>query len=210
MRSIILAVVPAMIAAGLVLVSCSDSSTKPAHYTVSIGIDRTPVTVNATYTFIAEYTGGPAVSSPRTRWLFGDGTPAQTVFTDRYHHVYSEPGEYTVEVELFDNSDGSRLGSATRTVSVQNYQKGLSISPDTAYGAANVTQVQYTLTYTGTPVGNITYFWDFGDGSGSQLGVDTTMSYLYKQPGLYDVSCILWDATDGVGRDTAFAVAVIQ
>ncbi len=77
------------------------------------GIDLSipsPATINTTIHFTANATD-PDGNSLRYRWDFGDGSP-KTEWTDKTtSHMYTEAGNYKVQVQVSDNNGGFIVGS---------------------------------------------------------------------------------------------------
>eukprot|EP00045_Choanoeca_perplexa_P008598 m.80698 g.80698 ORF g.80698 m.80698 type:complete len:387 (-) comp14559_c0_seq2:91-1251(-) len=97
------------------------------------------------------------------------------------NHTYSTPGEQTISV-LADN--GISNITRTRSISVEDPIKGLNVSQ-----TKNRTQTDVTVTFTcelvqGT---NVSYRWDFNDGSSANT-TSPSIKHHFKKPGLYNVT----------------------
>ena len=105
-------------------------------------------------------------------WDFGDGKngSGKTV-----SHQYASPGVYTAEVTATNLVNSAQ---ATTTVFVDQSINGLVASNDGPTALGDFTQ----LTASVSEGSNVTYHWDFGDGSN---GSGAVVSHQYTSPGVY-------------------------
>jgi PKD repeat protein len=102
--------IPGLLAAGLLLGSCADSTAPPA-FGITATVDRASTTVGDSVNFVIKAQGNVLV---RLGVDFGDGTGferdlfgAQTM-TSNQRHAYAAPGNYTVTAAVFAASGESR------------------------------------------------------------------------------------------------------
>ncbi len=132
----------------------------------------------------------PGTSRVSAWWDYGDGTTGTTPFTT-VGHFYPKIGSYGISMKVTDN-----IG-CTDSIGIPNYM--LISRPTASFATLGTPACE------GTPYGfynsstgnNLSYVWDFGDGTGS---TQTNPKHVYTVPGTYAVRLI---ATDGVGcKDT--------
>ncbi|MCB0166911.1 MAG: PKD domain-containing protein [Anaerolineae bacterium] len=151
----------------------------------SIQADQTTAQVGDTVSFDASGTqaASPIVSFD---WDFGDGNTGSGQLTN---HTYTQPGDYTVTLNVTDQNN--QTGSTTLAVTVNPLAQ-----PDPL--TANITgpaggQVGDQLTFDGqssTSAAPLTTIqWDFGDGT--TAGGDLVTNHTYTQPGDYTVQLTL-------------------
>src|SRR5690606_29652354 len=124
-------------------------------------------------------------------WRFGDGTP--TSAANNPSHTYFSRGLYNVTLVVTDNN-GCK-DSLVRNNYINAVKPIASFtSPDSFICPGN------TATFTNTSQGtNLTYVWNFGDGSPTSTA--TSPTHTYPNAGVYTVRLI---ATEGTNcRDTA-------
>jgi PKD repeat protein len=142
-----------------------------ANFTANITTGRVPLAVQ----FNDTSAGSPILWT----WDFGDLSPMNT--TQNATHVYTQPGNYTVNLTA-TNSDGSNSTSKAGYITVTR------LIPPVANFTANVTvgpvplAVQFNDTSTGSPN---SWSWDFGDGNTSTV---QNANHVYTQPGNYTVN----------------------
>ena len=111
-------------------------------------------------------------------WDFGDGTTSTQVNPT---HIYSNPGNYSITLNM--NSSGFCSQELTLTqnniIQVQAIpQAGFDISPN----AVDILQPE--VSFQSLATGNVSCFYNFGDGGSSS---DCNGTYLYTNGGLFDV-----------------------
>jgi len=118
-------------------------------------------------------------------WSFGDGTfgTGQTVA-----HIYQNAGNYTATLEVRD-SLGCSLTCQTSMIISPTLSADFSV--DQVIGCAPL-----EVNFNNMSVNGVTYYWDFGDGNGSN---SFGPSHTYMAAGTYHVT--LW-AFAGTGNDS--------
>lgn len=144
--------------------------------------------VTAGFTFPALACAGNLVAFTDTslggvttwNWDFGDGTTASVANPT---HAYGAPGTYTVSLIA---SNGPCSDTVSRSVTVQP-------SPVANFGADSVSScdVPFTVTFSDSSTGAVTWDWDFGDGGTSIL---PNPSHTYTAPGTFTVTLIVTNA----------------
>ncbi|PKP23127.1 MAG: hypothetical protein CVU05_00970 [Bacteroidetes bacterium HGW-Bacteroidetes-21] len=118
-------------------------------------------------------------------WNFTDGTA--TVVEDTVHHTFANAGNFTIVLTVVDSIGCVNSLTKPQYIHVQSVNANVhALDPIVCLG----TPVQLFNWSTGT---QLTYEWDFGNGTGSTL---FEPQVTYSQPGLYTVSLI---ATDNLG-----------
>jgi PKD repeat protein len=133
-------------------------------------------------------------SNPTYTWTFLDGT-LQTLTGKTTTYTFSRSGIYNVKLTLID-SNGSSDSNAT--ITVQSTSKPVAKITDGLIGQSASVGQQITFDgSTSTDANNGTvqrYLWDMGDCVG--IGTNATMTYAYSQPGDYNVTLTVFDATN--------------
>jgi gliding motility-associated-like protein len=124
---------------------------------------------------------------PITSWKFtyGDGT-IQTYSTPPFAHTYANAGVYTVALEVTDS-----YGCIDDTTKVNL----LTISNPTADFSANTPGCPNSpITFANLSTGpNLTYAWNFGDGSNPPYANTATPTHFYQFEGDYTVTLTVTD-----------------
>jgi PKD repeat protein len=155
--------------------------------------NSSPVTIGDTTSFTASTGLG---SNVLFTWDFGDGSAA--VAGQFASHVYAAAGTYTARVTA-SNGAGSRI--ATTQVIVRDVPiSGLGVVNDSPTVLGDSTAFTAT-TLSGT---NVTYQWNFGDGTANAAGGQT--SHRYDAVGIYAVTVT---ATNGVSVVVASAAVTV-
>jgi PKD repeat protein len=146
-----------------------------------------PTALGSATTFTATITAGTNVTYT---WEFGDGTSAAGA---EVTHNYTEVGSYTAVVTV-TNSGGVETDVTTVQI-VDVPITGLAASSDspTLLGSAT------TFTATITAGTNVTYTWEFGDGT-SAAGAEVTHNYTDAEAGSYTATVT---ATNNSGAQSA-------
>jgi len=105
-------------------------------------------------------------------WKFGDGQSAQAQTPS---HTYSRSGDFAVTLEVRDAKGCT--SSAAQAVKVRPAQPSFDVEPATP-------RRQQLLTFSGVTIDQLTWTWDFGDGT---TGVGQTQYHTYKERGVYNV-----------------------
>tara|TARA_B100000965_G_scaffold365107_1_gene349324 strand:- start:131039 stop:135454 length:4416 start_codon:yes stop_codon:yes gene_type:complete len=138
-----------------------------------------PITVNFTNSSTAG--DAPIISN---RWVFADGS--QPFFGNNASHTYQTAGDFRPSLEVIDQN-GCRDFAVDDTVFVT----ASPIARVTTLNSRISCQSPYTVNFKSNSTGfNLTYDWDFGDGSSS---TQENPSHTYNSLGRYDVSLIVSD-----------------
>ena len=162
------------------------------------------ISVNATGTLVADFTGEPTTGnaplsvyftdkssgSPTSwSWDFGDGesdTRQDTV------HVYNQPGLYTVVLTAMDNNGTKSSKQKEAYVSVLTPGEIIAdFTADTTTGTIPLT-VKFTDKSVGAPT---LWSWDFGDGSSDMV---QNPVHVFKTPGNYTVTLTISNQEGGI------------
>ncbi len=138
------------------------------------------------------------------RWDFGDGSQVVTgEGLSSVAHRYRRDDDYTVTLAV-TGGDGREI-TASREVTVTNARpviRELASRPDIELADA----YQFTAEATDWSSDELTYTWDFGDGSPPQSGVDLTrVSHAYSDVGQFTVTLTVEDE-DGGARDRTLEI----
>ncbi|MBP6311882.1 MAG: PKD domain-containing protein [Flavobacteriales bacterium] len=125
-------------------------------------------------------------------WDLGDGSGIQ--FGDVVVHTYSAVGVYNV---MLIGSDSASCNGADTAFVMVNIIEPFDQQPEFA-GIPSSDCQGFSAEFFNTTVGDLTYFWDFGDG---QTSASTNPVHTYSGPGNYDV---VLAAIDLVCLDTVF------
>ena len=155
---------------------CSDTETKTSYVnigslTASYTQSTTSICTGNNVTFTNTSQPGPGTST----WYFGDGTNAVSTNAT---HAYAAPGTYNVMLVVnFNNCSDT----ATSTVVVNQGP-----NPQFTANAQTSCSVPFTVNFTNTTVGAVSYVWNFGDGSPTVT--TTNPSHTYTSFGNYTVT----------------------
>lgn len=134
-------------------------------------------------------------------WSFGDGTTASGLTA---HHTFSDPGRYTVRLTVTDATGAS--DSDSTVVRVAGADPTAVIAADPTSGTVPLL-VRFDGTGSSSPDDTIfNYFWDFGDGSSSQLAKP---SHQFASAGTYTVTLRV-ETAGGVEDTTTTTIAVAE
>lgn len=119
-------------------------------------------------------------------WSFGDGTlgAGETVA-----HIYQNAGNYTATLNV---SDSLGCSATCQTSMIISPTLSADFSVDALIGCSPL-----EVNFTNLSQNGVTYYWDFGDGTGSN---QSTPQHTYLASGTYDVT--MW-AYSGTGLDSA-------
>ncbi|PCC34446.1 PKD domain-containing protein [Glutamicibacter sp. BW77] len=122
------------------------------------------------------------------QWDFGDGTPAVTGTEAIATHEYAQAGNYTVSLTVIDNLGAS--ATTTQELEVNGNQP-----PVASFTAAtNDLKVEVDASQSADPEdGSLTYSWDFGDGSETVEGSESSASHVYALAGEYTIKLTVTD-----------------
>lgn len=131
----------------------------------------TPVGTGLPVVFDNQSTG----TSLSYTWDFGDGSPVSSVVSPT--HVYTAVGTYTVTLTA---ENGVGVDSAAQVITVL-------LAPQAAFTVTTPLVVGQTAVFTNQSSGdNLSYAWDFGDGSPSSSVISPT--HVYTSTGVYTVT----------------------
>jgi gliding motility-associated-like protein len=113
-------------------------------------------------------------------WAFGDGGSSTEQNPDDYEFL--SPGDYAISLKVTNEFGCERTGSALNsTISVNGPIASFTADEKT------VCQVPATIEFNNTSGNNLTYKWDFKDGSAIDTSPDLTVRHEFKQAGTYEV-----------------------
>jgi PKD repeat protein len=127
------------------------------------------------------------------RWVFGDGTPAQSAASATITHVYSASGTYVVNLVVLD-ANGS--ASAVFSQNVTAVAPLANQAPTAGFAAAaNGLSAGVDASLSTDPDGTVTtYAWTFGEpGSTSNTATGKTATHTYAATGTYTVTLVVTD-----------------
>ena len=137
-------------------------------------------------------------------WDFGDGNTQKTS-TDTVSQTYTDPGQYTVTLSVFDTISRETITvRKTELIVVRTY-----IAPIASFTVDKTSgQNKLTCTFTDTSVGSglKSWLWDFGDGNTSTI---QNPIHTYSAPGKYSVSLTIKNdkaMTNGVTRPNLISI----
>jgi PKD repeat protein len=152
-----------------------------------------PTTLGSTTTLTASITSGSNVSYI---WDFGDGSPLNNS-GPTISHTYPATGTFTTVVTATNDVSSQ---SATTTVIVQE------VTPVAAFTTSSPDFLGQMTTFSNASTGgNLSFEWNFGDGS--PISTDSHPTHTYSTAGVFTVTLT---ATNHVGSDTASAQVVIE
>ena len=166
---------------------------------IEVGEDKTsdegsPVQFNASFS-------DPGIEDTHTiAWDFGDGN----IVTDTLDptHVYINNGEYDVSLTVTDDEGAST--TSTLKVTVNNVTPTItSITGDTEINEGDVANFSAVATDPGAD--ELTYTWNFGDGTTPINGQNAT--YQYLQDGIYNTTLTVSDS-DGASTSQTTQITV--
>ncbi len=130
------------------------------------------------------------------RWLFGDGSSS---YLNNPTHTYTAGGSFSVTLQCWNAAGCTRADAEQNLINVTTTQAAY--TADQRMGCPPL-DVNFTALTQGS---NLTYFWNFGDGTTSNLA---NPSHTYSTSGAFDVTLIV---SDPIGcTDTLFRGAYIQ
>ncbi|MFM7017014.1 MAG: PKD domain-containing protein [Bacteroidota bacterium] len=110
-------------------------------------------------------------------WYFGN---TNTSTANNPTTVYTSPGTYTISLVVFGNT--GQKDSTTRTITVVD-------NPVASFNVSQITgcEIDNSFQFTNTSTNAVTYTWDFGDGTSSNL---PNPIHTYINAGIYNVKLI--------------------
>lgn len=136
------------------------------------------VCVNELFDFFSNSTSGENITT--YSWNFGDGT---TYNTGTGKHLYTEPGVYTVSIDI-----------TTESGCQDHYEQTILVHPSPEVNFTWENTCMNSLTqFTNTTIGNTTsWHWDFGNGETAETQFPSTT---YTSAGTYTVTLIAQNLT---------------
>lgn len=138
-------------------------------------------------------------------WNFGDGVtdthylPADLTTYESPTHTYPDPGIYTVSLKIIDTADGGEdIQVRERIIYVGVPPAEFVVQPESGCFARDV--FFYPTTYSE----NISYTWDFGDGS--PVSTEPFPHHTFPDIGTYTVTLTINDVECGVESSTVDVV----
>jgi len=164
--------------------------------TVMVKLNKAPVAVagedviscaGTPVSFDAGASLGEAGESLAYTWDFGDGSTEQGA---KVRHIYAKGGNYRATLTV-DDKKGTVCSAAEDTVMVI-----ANTGPEAELAAVKMICTNQEITFDASgssdPDGDdLTYTWDFGDGTGMEKGAKAV--HRYKQGGIYPVSVTVND-----------------
>jgi len=159
--------------------------------------------VDETVTFNASTSYDPDGTITRYEWDFGDGANATGVVVN---HIYTVPGDYTVNLTVTD--DDSLISTTQKTVTVIKHPVAFfTYSP-----AAPLINEMVTFDASpSTPDGGhiVNYTWNFDDGSSVITEIDPITNHTFIAPGIYDVTLTVTDS-EGLTNSTTKSITIVK
>lgn len=172
---------------------------------VQVEVQPTVVTPNYTYTqncgsLNLQFTNASTVNNSNTivanLWNFGDGTTSTQA---NPNHTYATPGVYNVRLISFASS------GCKDTIIQQVTVKSIPTADFTAPNTCVLDSIHFTNSSTDLIGQQMTYAWDFGDGSAISTLPDP--SHVYTDDGVYTVSLTATNA-DGCDNTRTLNVTI--
>lgn len=144
-------------------------------------------------------------------WRFGDGTNSGVLTSSTVTHSYSQPGSYTVSLEVGKSGAGCFGGICTAAANntlvvggeVGPLEARIGVLPECAESGCETDNVS-SLRFLDQSSGAVTTrTWDFGDGTTSSNAV---VDHSWLTPGAYEVKLTV---SDGVGTSEATVSVVV-
>lgn len=137
-------------------------------------------------------------------WDFNDGITSENV---NDFHVYSKSGDYNISLTVYDKD--LAVGQTNFTIRIKN------VPPVADF----IIQATHSIVEAGEPIlfdgtssfdtksdkANLTYFWDFNDGTNSSLPI---VNYTFKNSGTYLVTLTVTD-NDDITHSKQTAITII-
>jgi len=164
--------------------------------TVNAGPDMT-VDEGTPLTFTGGFSDPGWLDTHAIEWDFGDGSQKDTESLIPTH-TYADDGTYTVSLMVTDDDGG--VGTDSVLVMVQNVNPIAQAGPDQTIDEDQVVTFDASASSdTASDLPLLTYTWDFGDGN---TATGLTVSHIYLNPGIYDVTLTVKDDDGGIGTDS--------
>ena len=146
-------------------------------------------------------TGSPC--EPQYCWNFNDGAIS---FEQNPVHLFKQPGEYQVTLEVKDRYHPEVTGKVTTQIEVQMPKLRLTASVSPNSGLAPLTiKCQAAATEEEVAKPNLKFVWDFGDGKTVE---GPEPSYTYEKAGTYNIQVSVQDDELGISTRKTLKVTV--
>ena len=199
---------------GQYLVTLHSYSDNGTEYTTTDSVFIRPVISPSVLAdkMIACTSGTISFQSPGSRfasynWDFGDGNVKQSADSFMSYH-YSRAGSYTASLVVIDTGGCSSAAKMTEPVIVDSLQIAIGSIPS----ACNSVQIQFQPIVNSVAENQgrqLYYHWDFGTGNTSDTANNKAASFLYQQPGSYNVQFTV-SSPSGCSKQTSRQVIVDQ
>jgi len=134
-------------------------------------------------------------------WDFGDGEKANG---KQVKHAYRQPGKYTVQLTVTDDSTSTSNKHSDKAVVIINYPPVSNAGEDQWLTSS---EVQFDATKSKDHDGSIiSYDWNFGDG---QTGKGSTPVHVYASPGTYVAYLTVTDDSKTSTQSDTDAVTIV-
>ena len=130
-------------------------------------------------------------------WNFGDGSPQITTTIPSTTHTFNTVGTFRVMLVAIDSSTCNVRDTSYINIKVGASKAMLDFIPR-KQGDCHLFQYQFENTSVappGTPFGNQSFAWDFGDGTPLLTTGLTNVTHTYASAGTYNVKLILKDTS---------------
>ncbi len=167
-----------------------------------VDLSWTPATISAG--IAVAFTGlavDPEGDEIEYMWEFGDGASA---YGPTVTHTYSQDGAYTVTVSVTDNvigAVGTRPVTMSALIAVSANDPPAVIVPDFGSVAMRVESV-YTVTATDQDGDDLSFVWDWGDGTLSYTD-SATATHAYANRGFFTITVTVSDGTGLPGHEVS-------
>ncbi|MEQ8686401.1 MAG: PKD domain-containing protein [Imperialibacter sp.] len=167
------------------------STTVTVHPTATVNFSATAadrcVSTTQSFTDLTSIGGGSTITD--FEWDFGDGTIANSATSINPTHDYAAAGTYTVT-----------LTATTNNACESSLSKSITIYPDpvadfTFPGDVCLGESTVFTNNSSIASGNVTYTWDFDDGSSTSSQISPT--HTFASDGVYDVSLLVTSVAGG-------------
>jgi PKD repeat protein len=172
------------------------------------------VTVNQTVNFDGSGSYDPDNDTLTYKWDFGDGTSSEEKNSSNITHIFQQPGNYTVTLNVSD-----RMLSDTDTCIIIVNKKVINnvenTPPHADAGTHKTVNIGETVIFDGSrsydPDGDkLTYIWGFDDGTTTGWQESPKATHSYNKPGEYRAKLIVSDGKSRVIRFSLISVLATQ
>jgi chitodextrinase len=192
MRAFLILTLLLAVAAVLLSINAHGRALQPAVATGPLGVrlatpdGKTAVPVTKPVSLAAQPANVAQGEKVSYAWTFGDGATGTGATVA---HTYASYGYYEVVVTARDAQ--GRQASAKTTLNV------LPPAPQAVIKATQDRAYSYMLSAdgTGSKGAGLRYYWDYGDGHGSESGDDRTVSHFYLAAGTYTLTLTVVDVS---------------